>query len=228
MTRPGVAPGLRCHTVRMPRRATEDGDGEGPATLRSEHTEATRRAVLAAARSLFGRDGYTKTSMDEIAAAARVTKGAVYHHFAGKEALFRAVFAEAEEEAEARADQAADPAAAPIDQLVARVNAYLDAALDAELRRIVLVDGPAVLGVEAEAAVDEQAAHVSLRSFIAASAARGQIADLDPGVLAYLVRGLAWLGGMQIVHASDPSATRAALGQAVDAMLRGLGPSQLQ
>jgi AcrR family transcriptional regulator len=62
--------------------------------LRSEHVEATRRAVLAAARSLFGRKGYTQTSIDEIAAAARVTKGAVYHHFAGKKALFRAVYAE--------------------------------------------------------------------------------------------------------------------------------------
>ena len=59
--------------------------------LRSQHVEATRRAVLAAARTSFGRKGYAQTSVDEIAAAARVTKGAVYHHFAGKEALFRAV-----------------------------------------------------------------------------------------------------------------------------------------
>lgn len=58
--------------------------------LRSQHAEATRRAVLAAARSLFGRKGYAQTSLDEIADAARVIKGAVYHHFVGKEALFRA------------------------------------------------------------------------------------------------------------------------------------------
>jgi AcrR family transcriptional regulator len=56
-----------------------------------KQVEATRRAVLAAARSSFGRKGYAQTSVDEIAAAARVTKGAVYHHFAGKKALFRAV-----------------------------------------------------------------------------------------------------------------------------------------
>ncbi len=54
--------------------------------LRSQQVEATRRAVLAAARSSFGRKGYVQTSVDEIAAAAGVTKGAVYHHFAGKEA----------------------------------------------------------------------------------------------------------------------------------------------
>jgi AcrR family transcriptional regulator len=194
--------------------------------LRSEHAEATRRAVLAAARSLFGRNGYAQTSVDEIAAKARVTKGAVYHHFAGKEALFRAVFAEAEAEAEARADEAADPVAAPVEQIVARVNAYLDAALDPELRRIVLVDGPAVLGPEAEGSLDQQPGHVGLRSFIAASAGRGQITDLDPDLLAYLVRGLAWLGGLRIVYASDPDAARAALGPAIDLMLRALGPSQ--
>ncbi|HEY3958788.1 MAG TPA: TetR/AcrR family transcriptional regulator [Streptosporangiaceae bacterium] len=209
----------------MPSGATTGG-GEPPATLRSEHAEATRRAVLAAARSLFGRNGYAQTSVDEIAATARVTKGAVYHHFAGKEALFRTVFMQAEAEAEARADEAADPAAAPVDQIVARVNAYLDAALDTELRRIVLVDGPAVLGPEGEGSVDQQPGHVGLRSFIAASAARGQVTGLDPDLLAYLVRGLAWLGGLRIAYASDPAATRAALGQAIDVMLRGLAPGQ--
>ena len=75
----------------MPRRATTGAGGTGPSVmLRSQHAEATRRAVLAAARSLFGRKGYTQTSPDEIADAARVIKGAVYHHFVGKEALFRA------------------------------------------------------------------------------------------------------------------------------------------
>src|ERR1035441_1209865 len=130
----------------MPRRATTEGSGTGPsAMLRSQHAEATRRAVLAAARSLFGKKGYAQTSVDEIADAARVTKGAVYHHFAGKEALFRAVLAEVEVEAEARAVGAGDPEGPPIDQIVARVNAYLDAALDEEMRRIALIDGPAVV-----------------------------------------------------------------------------------
>jgi AcrR family transcriptional regulator len=71
--------------------------------LRTQHAEATRRAVLDAARSLFGRQGYAQTSVDQIAAAARVTKGAVYHHFSGKEALCRAVYDEVETEAQARA-----------------------------------------------------------------------------------------------------------------------------
>src|ERR1035438_3196312 len=211
----------------MPGRTATEGSGTGPsAMLRSQHAEATRRAVLAAARSLFGKKGYAQTSVDEIADVARVTKGAVYHHFAGKEALFRAVLAEVEVEveAEARAAGAGDPEAPPIDQIVARVNAYLDAALDEEMRRIALIDAPAVLGLEPEGSVDQHPGHVDLRSFIAASTARGQIIDLDPDLLSHLIRGLVWLSGLQIAHASDPDVTRSALGEALDAMLRGLAP----
>lgn len=194
--------------------------------LRSQHAEATRRAVLAAARSLFGRKGYAQASVDEIADAARVTKGAVYHHFAGKEALFRAVYAEVEAEAQARAVGVRDPGEPPIDQIVAMMNAYLDAALDEEVRRITLIDGPALFGLEPEAAAGQQAGHVALRSFIATSMARGQILDLDPGLLTDLVGGLAWVGGLLIARASDPDVTRAELGRALDAMLRGLAPGK--
>ena len=216
----------RCHTDRMPRRAATDGGGtDPPATLRSQHVEATRQAVLAAARSLFGQQGYAQTSVDEIAAAARVTKGAVYHHFAGKVALFRAVYAEVEAEAQARTAEAVDPTGLPVDQIVAGVNAYLDVALDAEIQRITLVDGPAVLGLEPEGPTEQQAGYVALRFFMATAIAHGQLVDLDPGVLAHLVAGLSLLGGLLIARASDPDATRAALGAALDVMLRGLAPS---
>ena len=192
--------------------------------LRSQHAEATRRAVLAAARSAFGRKGYAQTSVEEIAEAARVTKGAVYHHFASKEALFRAVHAEVASEAQARAAAAMDPAESPIDQVVAAVNAYLDAALDEEIRRITLIDGLTVLGHEQDITADQQATQENVRSFIATSIARGEIADLDPGLLTELIGGLAWLGGLLIARASDPDAARTALGKALDAMLRGLAP----
>lgn len=184
--------------------------------------------MLAAARSSFGRKGYAQTSVDEIAAAARVTKGAVYHHFAGKEALFRAVHAEVEAEAQARAAGAMDPTGTPIDQIVAGMNAYLDAALDEEIQRITLIDGPALLGLEPEGPAEQQAGHLAVRSFIAAAIARGEIVDVDPGLLAHLIGGLALQGGLLIARASDPDVTRATLGQALDAMLRGLAPKPRQ
>jgi AcrR family transcriptional regulator len=192
--------------------------------LRSQHAEATRRAVLDAARSLFGRQGYAQTSVDEIADAARVTKGAVYHHFAGKEALFRAVYAEVETEAQAQALQAGDAGMAPIDQIVAMMNAYLDAALDLEIRRITLIDGPAIVGLEPEDAAARQPGYAAQQAFLAMAMANGQIMELDPGTLVDLVGGLAWVAGLIIARAGDPDVTRAELGRAVNAMLRGLAP----
>jgi AcrR family transcriptional regulator len=192
--------------------------------LRSQHVEATRRAVLAAARSLFGSKGYSRTSVDQIAAAARVTKGAVYHHFATKETLFRAVHAEVEGEAQARAIAARDPKRSPVDQIVAMVNGYLDAALDEEIRRITLIDGPALLGLEPDVPADQQANQEGLRAFIATAIERRELVDVDPGVLTQLIGGLALQGGLLIARAGDPDATRATLGQTIEAMLRGLAP----
>ena len=142
-------------------------------TLRSQHVEATRRAVLGAARSLFGGKGYAGTSVDEIAAAARVTKGAVYHHFASKEALFRAVYVEVETEAQARALTAGDPERPAVEQIVAIMQGYLDAALDEEIRRITLIDGPALLGLEPDVPEVQQGTELA-RAFIADAIARGR------------------------------------------------------
>ncbi len=208
------------HTPRMPRGERTDGSG----MLRSQHVEATRRAVLAAARSLFGSNGYARTSVDEIAAAARVTKGAVYHHFASKEALFRAVYAEVETEAQGRAFAAWDPELSPVEQIVAMMHGYLDAALDEEIRRITLIDGPALLGLEPDVPVEPPAAAEGVGAFIAAAIARGELVDVDVRVLIQLIGGLALQGGLLIARAGDPDATRAALGKAIDAMLRGLAP----
>ena len=190
--------------------------------LRSQHAEATRRAVLDAAKSLFGRQGYAQTSVDEIADAARVTKGAVYHHFAGKEALFRAVYAEVETDAQARVLRAGNAGMAPVDQMVAMMNAYLDAALDVEIRRITLVDGPAIVGQEIDDGAEQQPGYTALRAFLAAAIASGQLMDLDPGALTGLLGGMAWVAGLLIARAGDPDETRAALGRALGAMLRGL------
>ena len=192
--------------------------------LRSQHVEATRRAVLAAARSLFGSKGYAQTSVDQIAAGARVTKGAVYHHFANKEALFRAVHAEVESEAQARAIAARDPEQPPVDQIVAMVDGYLDAALDEEIRRITLIDGPALLGLEPDLPADQRANEEGLRAFIAVAIERGELVDVDPGVLTPLSGGLALQGGLLIARAGAPDLTRVALGQAIEALLRGLAP----
>ena len=192
-------------------------------SLRAEHVEATRRAVLDAARTLFGSRGYAQTSVDEIASAARVTKGAVYHHFASKEALFRAVYVEVEVDAQARAGAAMRPEAPAVDQIVAVIQGYLDAALDEEIKRITLIDGPALLGLEPDVP-ELQTAHENVAAFLAAAIARGELVDVDPDVLAHLVGGLTLQGGLLIARAEDPDAARESLRHAMTALLRGLTP----
>jgi AcrR family transcriptional regulator len=108
----------------------------------------TRAALLAAGRRLFGGQGYADTSTEDLAAAAGVTKGALYHHFSGKDDVFRAVY----EQVKQQITEDVAPSFMqrdPWDALVGGCMATLDAYLDAEVRRIVMSDGRSVLGWEA-------------------------------------------------------------------------------
>lgn len=106
--------------------------------------EATAARVLATARELFVARGYADVGLEEVAAAAGVTRGAVYHHYRSKQALFEAVLAEVQREvAEAIAAAATGDAR---EQLERGCRAFLAAAVAPEVRRILLVDAPAVLG----------------------------------------------------------------------------------
>jgi AcrR family transcriptional regulator len=113
-----------------------------------ERRAATRAALIAAARQLFAAKGFAGAGREEIVERAGVTRGAMYHHFASKEALFRAVYEEVEDEVMARVADAAMSAAEPLEQLRRGARAYLDAAASAEVRRICLLDAPSVLPTE--------------------------------------------------------------------------------
>ncbi len=115
-----------------------------------ERTAATRGALIAAGRELFARDGYAAVGTPAIAAAAGVTRGALYHQFADKTDLFRAVVEAVETDVTARLTERvlASGADSPAAALRAAVTAWLDACEEPEVRRIVLIDGPGVLGWE--------------------------------------------------------------------------------
>lgn len=121
-----------------------------------ERRTETRRALVAAARRLFAEKGYAGTGTPEIVAAAGVTRGALYHHFADKEALFAAVVEE-EHVLVAMAINAAgdsDEEPGPIKALISGGDAFLDAMQDPGRRQILLIDAPAVLGRAAVDAID--------------------------------------------------------------------------
>jgi AcrR family transcriptional regulator len=116
----------------------------------------TRREIVEAARRLFAERGYADVSIEQVLAATGVSRGALYHHFRGKEALFEAVFEATEAEIAqlvlARSAAAAGPAAA----LAAGADAFLDLAREKAVRQIVLTDAPAALGWEKWRAIDAQ------------------------------------------------------------------------
>lgn len=132
-----------------------------------ERTEQTRQALIAAARRLFVDKGYAETGTPDIVSAAGVTRGALYHHFEDKRALFRAVVEqEAEKVAEEIESRSAD-AQSPRDALLSGASAYFDAMAAEGRTRLLLLEAPAVLGAEASA-IDRENAEESLWRGLAA------------------------------------------------------------
>jgi len=117
-------------------------------TRRQEFSAATKRALVDVAEQLFAVHGYAGTSLDAIVAGAQVTKGALYHHFTGKQALFEAVFESVEAAAAGRIRQAVRACTDPWDKATAGLRSFLAVVQEPGYRRIVVQDGPAVLGYE--------------------------------------------------------------------------------
>lgn len=118
------------------------------ATRRQEYSAATKRALIEVAIDLFARRGYAGANLDEIVAGARVTKGALYHHFRGKQELFEAAFSAVEDTACDRIRSAINGVRDPWEQAVTGLREFLTIARSDEYRRIVIQEGPAVLGYE--------------------------------------------------------------------------------
>jgi AcrR family transcriptional regulator len=150
-----------------------------------ERTETTRAALLAAGRRLFVEKGYAGTGTPELVAAAGVTRGALYHHFADKSALFQAVV-EAESVSVAEAVEKAAPVGlSPLQALTMGGEAFLDAMLVPGRTRLLLVDGPAVLGRAEMDRIDEElGAARTLREGLAAAMRARAIARLPVEPLA--------------------------------------------
>lgn len=128
---------------------------DGIRTRREEYAAATRQALLEASERLFVEQGYFATSVDQIAQEARVTRGAVYHHFTSKTLLFEALFEHVEEE-NTRAINRASASGAEVERAVAAMNTFLRRCAEPAYQRIVMQEGPVVLGIERWRELDEK------------------------------------------------------------------------
>lgn len=136
-----------------------------------DRTEKTRLALMASARALFVVKGYAETSTPEIVAAADITRGALYHHFEDKRALFRAIVEDEVTSVRKAIETETPDTLSPIEALVAGSDAYLAAMRVPGRTRLLLVEGPAVLGPDAMRRLDEDNAAHTLRDGLQAAMA---------------------------------------------------------
>jgi AcrR family transcriptional regulator len=196
-------------------------------TSQAERSQATRGRLAAAARILFAERGYAAVGTEEIVKRAKVTRGALYHHFAGKRELLRAVHEQLEGELAAQigariADEAeAGTGAREVLELGAR--AFLDACERPEIARITLVEAPAVLGWSEWREIDERYGLGLVSGALELGMEQGVIRRQPTRPLAHLLLGAMGEAGMMIANAEDPAAARREVEPALLGLLDGLG-----
>jgi AcrR family transcriptional regulator len=157
----------------------------------AERTEATREALIAAARRLFTKRGYEEVGTEEVVRAAGVTRGALYHHFVDKAALLDAVYARIEAESTERVARVVlgSDLDSPLDAMKAGVEAFLDECARPELRQIALHDAPAVLGWERWREIGAVNGLGLIEASLAAAIEAGELRDLPVKPTAHLLMG---------------------------------------
>jgi AcrR family transcriptional regulator len=183
-----------------------------------ERSAATRAALVAAARPLFADEGFAAVGTEAIVRAAAVTRGALYHQFADKVELFAAVFEEVEREVVDRivAAQAVPASPSPADALAAfdaGVATWLDACAEPGIGRIVLVDGPAVLGWARWREIGMRYAGGLIEAVVTLAAEGGPLAGLPVRPLTHVVVGALEEAALYIAGSPDPPAARAEMAE---------------
>ncbi|TCK28082.1 TetR family transcriptional regulator [Ancylobacter aquaticus] len=170
---------------------------------RAEKMEATRARLVAAARKAFAEKGYADASMDDLTAAAGLTRGALYHNFGDKRGLLAAVVHQIDAEMAARAQAIASDATTPWEALLAEGAAYIEMALEPEVQRIVLRDGPAVLGDPSQWP-SQNACLETTRRTVERLITGKVLKPVDPEAAAWLINGAALNAALWIAASPTP------------------------
>jgi AcrR family transcriptional regulator len=190
---------------------------------RDEYAEQTRAAVVAAAIDLFAEKGYAATTIDAVAAQARVAKGGVYHHFANKAELFEAAFIAMEERLLGRVVTVVEATAAdPEAMFAAGIDVFLTECCDPQFRRIALEEAPAALGWARWKEIDESFFLGLFKGGLADLAATGRYAIVDEDLTARILFAALTEAGLAAATATDVAAAieraRALAGQLLDGL----------
>jgi AcrR family transcriptional regulator len=176
----------------------------------ASRSASTRAKLIRAARRLFARNGYAAVGTEEIVRRAGVTRGALYHQFADKQDLFLAVYEQVEQELTEHVAATLGEVSSPFAALRAGIRVFLDACRTPEVQRIVLTDGPAVLGWEAWREVAERNGLGLIEAVVGAAIEAGEIAELSQPALAHLLMGALDEAALLVVREPDSSEAVAA------------------
>jgi AcrR family transcriptional regulator len=188
----------------------------------ADRRAATVAIILTEARRLFADRGFEATSIDDLAEAAGVAKGAVYHHFDSKEAVFLRVL----EEVQAGLLAMPIPPEAlqerdPVEQIVGAVLRYLLGASEPAVRRVLLIDGPAVIGWRKWREIDDRyfgaGARAAMQRLLGEAAS-----DPEVGAMTHLLMGAVMEAALVCAAADDPAEAARSLSSALRRMLRGI------
>src|SRR3954465_15999688 len=191
-------------------------------TSRPERGEATRAALLGAARALFAERGYAGVGTKEVVRRAGVTRGALYPHFRDKRDLFRAVYEQTEQEIVAAIGARMDGGTDPMALLAEGRRPFLDACSDPVMMRIGLRDAPAVLGWEEWREIGDRHGLGLVTGGLRAAMDAGRIVDADGRTLAHLLLSALAEAALLIASADDPAAAREEVEHTLLALLHGL------
>ncbi|MDQ7881613.1 TetR/AcrR family transcriptional regulator [Atlantibacter hermannii] len=191
------------------------------AKRRVETMEENRAKLIAAARKAFAEKGFAAASMDDITASVGLTRGALYHNFGDKKGLLAAVVAQIDGDMAQRAREMAASAGDERERLLAEGIAYINMALDEEVRRIVLLDGPAFLGDPAQWPSQNNCLE-STRQCISAMLERGIIQPVDVDAAASLLNGAALNAAQWVAASSNPQQALPRVIEVFTLMVNGL------
>jgi AcrR family transcriptional regulator len=191
-------------------------------TKRAEQGRATRVHLVAVATRLFAEQGYEDTSIEQVLSAASVSRGALYHHFAGKEALFEATLQLINDRVMAGLQAVIADAPTAVAALHAASVAWIDLAGDPIFQRIMLIDAPSVLGWERWRIEGGQRALDGMRTLLQAVADEGHLARGLVNAFAHMLLAALDELALMIAHAEDPAAALAESRAAVEELLRRL------
>lgn len=194
---------------------------ESKRRTQEERSAATRDALISAARKLWGQRGYAEVGTPEIAATAGVTRGAMYHQFADKAALFAEVVEAVEQDVMARMATlvAESGATTPADAIRAAVDAWLDVSGDPEVRQLILLDAPSVLGWPAFRDVAQRYSLGMTEQLLTEAVKAGQLAEQPVRPLAHILIGALDEAAMVIATADDPKRARRETGEVLHRLI---------